>query len=209
MGLTSAIESFEGSILLRRFLAVLIKKRKLINIKRNYFDPSKKIMMQNSGFEVWPGYSTTVNLYGKNLLIGLNLTFRVLRTETALDKLKKLKETCTSSNRDFVEACQEEFKSLVVLTRYNGDKSYYIDGVDTGKSLDFQFEVKNKQNEKTTTTIKEYYESRYKIVFKDPFQPLLINKSMKTGEIIYLVPELCVLTGLTDENRANANLMKD
>jgi hypothetical protein len=51
-------ESFEGTILLRRFLANLIRKRRLINIKRNYFDPSKKIIMPNSGFEVWPGYST-------------------------------------------------------------------------------------------------------------------------------------------------------
>ncbi len=201
-------ESFEGAILLRRFLANLIRKRKLINIKRNYFDPSKKIMMQNSGFEVWPGYSTTVNLYGKNLLIGLNLTYRVLRTETALDKLKKLKNSCTDG-KDFNELVNEEFKGLVVLTRYNGDKSYYIDGVDLDKTLDFKFEIKNKQNEKSEVTIKEYYETRYKIQFTDLNQPLLINKSMRTGGIIYLVPELCILTGLTDENRANTNLMKE
>jgi len=202
-------ESSEGAILLRRFFGNLVKKRQLINIKNNYYDPSKKIMMQQSGFEVWPGYSTTINCFGSSMLIGVNLMHRVLRTDTALDLLYKLKQKYSSNPQDFEQKLSDEFQGMNVLTRYNGDKSYVIEGVDLNKSTDYEFETTDKEEIKTTTTIEKYYKTKYGITIKDRKQPLLINKNKKTDQIIYLVPELCILTGLTEENKGNLNLMKE
>lgn len=40
-------------------------------------------------------------------------------------------------------------------------------------------------------------------------QPLLVSKNAKTDKEIYLIPEICEMTGLTDANRANFGLMRD
>ena len=66
----------------------------------------------------------------------------------------------------------------------------------------------------TETTIAEYYKKRYNLVIKDLKQPLLISnpnaRQRRAGitEPIKLVPELCHMTGLSDEQRADFKLMK-
>lgn len=40
-------------------------------------------------------------------------------------------------------------------------------------------------------------------------QPLLVCKDRKTNKEIYLIPELCEMTGLTESHRADFRLMKD
>jgi len=37
----------------------------------------------------------------------------------------------------------------------------------------------------------------------------VVVKSLRSGQEICLIPELCYMTGLTDAMRANFNLMKD
>lgn len=55
---------------------------------------------------------------------------------------------------------------------------------------------------------------KYNIRIQDAGQPLLISRSkardIRAGmpELVFLVPELCRQTGLTDEMRANFKLMK-
>jgi aubergine-like protein len=54
---------------------------------------------------------------------------------------------------------------------------------------------------------------RYNLTIKYPDQPLLVSKSkakdLRAGvpETVYLVPELCRMTGLTDDMRSNFRLM--
>ena len=55
----------------------------------------------------------------------------------------------------------------------------------------------------------EYYKSKYNENVADNNQPLLINKDRKTGNEVALIPELCQLTGLTDQMRSDFRLMKD
>lgn len=56
---------------------------------------------------------------------------------------------------------------------------------------------------------KEYYKSKYNENVADANQPLLINKDRKTGNDVALIPELCQLTGLTDQMRQDFRLQKD
>jgi len=57
--------------------------------------------------------------------------------------------------------------------------------------------------------LKDYYQTQYNITIREPNQPILISKNERTGKEIMLIPELCEMTGLTDQHRANFNLMKD
>ena len=61
----------------------------------------------------------------------------------------------------------------------------------------------------TQVSYMEYYKTRYNESVSDVNQPLLINKDRKTGNEVALIPELCQLTGLTDQMRTDFRLMKD
>lgn len=55
---------------------------------------------------------------------------------------------------------------------------------------------------------------KYQVRIRDVKQPLLLSKPKKkdlrrgAGDI-YLVPELCIMTGLSEDMRADFNMMKD
>jgi aubergine-like protein len=65
------------------------------------------------------------------------------------------------------------------------------------------------QKGEETVSFKDYFQKQYQEAIKDPQQPLFVHKDRKTGRESYLIPELCVLTGLTDAMRADFRLMKD
>lgn len=60
----------------------------------------------------------------------------------------------------------------------------------------------------------DYYKEKYGLTIKDPKQPLLVSlpkaADIRRGNTkpLKLVPELCSMTGLSDEQRANFKLMK-
>ena len=62
-------------------------------------------------------------------------------------------------------------------------------------------------------SFKDYYKSRYNVNVTDPKQPLLISMPKMADQRrgfdqpIILVPELCNMTGLSDDQRANFKLM--
>ena len=62
----------------------------------------------------------------------------------------------------------------------------------------------------------EYYETQYGVKIKDKDQPLLVNRPKAKGiseaatdRIIKLIPETCIMTGLTDAMRADFKVMKE
>lgn len=68
-----------------------------------------------------------------------------------------------------------------------------------------------------TISYMQYYKNQYNITILDTEQPLLLNmqskkvsgQAEKVERFICLIPELCNLTGLTDEMRADFRVMKD
>ena len=59
----------------------------------------------------------------------------------------------------------------------------------------------------------KYYTEKYNKSIRDPKQPLIVSmpkvREQRGGVSgpIYLIPELCNMTGLSDEQRANFQLM--
>ena len=90
-----------------------------------------------------------------------------------------------------------------MLTRYN-NKTYKIDDLDFESSPMSTFT--NSKGE--TMTYVDYYKKQYNIDIEDKGQPLIIHrpKEKAQGErevlkLICLVPELCMLTGMSDAMR--------
>lgn len=210
VSIVNAIEpvSLEALGLYKRFFHQLLRKIKFIQIKRNYFEKDKAKAVQN--FEVWPGFTANVNLLNNATLLNMNLVYRVIRPDTAFTEISKL----SSGNRNFdlSQLLTEKFKGMVVLTRYN-NRTYIIDNVDLNKTplSTFKIREKNKNGEfvEREVSFVQYYKEKYNYSIKVTDQPLLVHHDKKKNDEIYLIPELCHLTGLTDEIRSNFNLMKE
>ena len=127
-------------------------------------------------------------------------------------------------------AAQRLLLGAVVITRYN-NKTYMIDDIAWDKNPGQTFPASGfegslgvlllicyflilQKKDGTEITYAQYYKDRYGIVINDLRQPLIISmpkkSEMRAGQEgpIYLVPETCNMTGLSDEQRANFKLMK-
>jgi aubergine-like protein len=104
------------------------------------------------------------------------------------------------------------------MTGYNR-KTYRVDDIKWDMSPKSTFKSSSDQGkgtEKTDeeVTYMEYYRVRYDQKITNPGQPLLVSLPRRkdhhrgTGPI-YLIPELCQMTGLTDEMRVNNTLMQE
>lgn len=188
------------NLIVRKCLSFM--KLKLLG--RNYFDPESRIRVPEYKLELWPGYVTSMRRHEQNIMMNVDVSCKVMRTDTVYDILME----CSRSPN-----CKEDFKKKVlgsiVLTYYN-NKTYRIDDVDFDTTPEDSFESRDK----TQIQYLDYYKTKYNINIRVKSQPMLVSMS-KPREIraglpdkLYLVPELCQMTGLTDAQRDNFQLMK-
>lgn len=197
-------KSYEAEAIYKRFFSLLTKKIKFIQIRKNYFNPKGARMIDSQKLEVWPGFNSSVNILNEGILLNMNIIYKVLRTETALDIVIKLGKDTSKNCNELKQIFNDYFKGLAVLTRYNNDKVYIIDEVDLENTPASTFQTKD-----GSKSYLDYYREKYGIKLKVLDQPLLVHIDKRKQQEIRLIPELCFLTGLTDEMRANFNLMKE
>ncbi|CAI6359066.1 unnamed protein product [Macrosiphum euphorbiae] len=194
------------NILLRNCLRHL----NLTMIGRNFYDPEAKIDMAQYKLQLWPGYETTIDRYEDNILLCADISTKVMRQETVLDFLNQ----CAADrkiNKDWMINFKMGVVGTTVMTSYNNE-TYRIDDIDENADPTSQFSKKDG----TKMTYIQYYKEKWNLTIRTAKQPMLISKNkrsiLKFGEedtLIYLVPELCVMTGITDAMRNNFTLMKD
>ncbi len=91
------------------------------------------------------------------------------------------------------------------MTGYN-NKTYRIDDVDFTKDASSTFHLRKEDRD---ISYVNYYKERYQQTITVPMQPLLVSKPTRrdinrgNNENVYLVPELCGMTGLSQEQRFN------
>uniref|UniRef100_A0A1I8JVL5 Uncharacterized protein n=1 Tax=Anopheles quadriannulatus TaxID=34691 RepID=A0A1I8JVL5_ANOQN len=190
--------------LFRRIMYML----QLSEMGRKHFDPTQARIIPQHKLEIWPGFVTAVNEFEGGLMLNLDVTHRVLMQTTVYTHIKMLAQ---ARGGQFRENVLKSLLGAVVLTRYN-KKTYRIDDVcfDTNPLSTFRY------GERDISYV-EYYKEQYGLEIKDHQQPLLLNRSERrvVGKtepeemIVCLVPEICFLTGLTDEMRNDHKVMRD
>jgi len=192
------------NILFGRIFRVL----KFSQHKRKYFDSQGAYNIREHNINVWPGYVTAVDQYEGGLLLQLDASFRVLRTETVRDLMRTIYIRYPSNTKPELD---KALLGVSVLTRYN-NKSYVIDEIDTDASVKDTFHNEKGQE----ISYIDYYKNQYNIEIMDKEQPLLLHRVRKKAigeedieKVICLVPELCLLTGLTDAMRADFRVMQE
>ena len=98
----------------------------------------------------------------------------------------------------------------LIPSRYN-NKTYRIDQIEWDKNPLTEFPKKDGDK----LSLVKYYAEKYNKTIRDLKQPLIISvpplREQRAGNTgpLYLVPELCNMTGLSEEQRANFRLMTD
>ena len=119
-----------------------------------------------------------------------------------------LREHRISNSPNWQDNFRKEIIGSIVLTRYN-NKTYRVDDVDFKSSPESKFNQKGVE-----VSYVDYYKERYNITIVDRKQPMLCSnpkpRDVRDGrnQVLFLVPELCRATGLTDKMRSNFNMMR-
>ncbi|CAB3233985.1 unnamed protein product [Arctia plantaginis] len=190
----------------------IMKDLNLVRFGRDHFNEHAAVQIPQHKLEVWPGYVTAVDEYEGGLMLTLDSTHRVLRTQSVLSFIK---ETVAAEGANWKRAIAERLVGCSVMTTYN-KKLFRVDSVDDSMTPKSTFE-KLENGKPVKISFIDYYKKNYGIEIRDWDQPLLISRDTKhmpgsekpTDFMICLIPELCQLTGLTDDQRSNFRLMKD
>ncbi|XP_071132212.1 piwi-like protein 1 [Mytilus edulis] len=195
------------NIIFRRIMYIL----QMVQVGRYFYNPKTPSAVPQHKLEVWPGYITSVCENEGGLMLLADASHRVLRTQTVLELMQQIVQRNSSG---FQDECVKKLVGTVVLTRYN-NKTYRIDDIIWDKSPAHSFPCKNTGE---SITFQEYYKKAYNKNIQDDQQPLLLHRQKKKRtpqgmeqqcENICLIPELCYMTGLTDELRSDFRVMKD
>ncbi|CAH0720363.1 unnamed protein product, partial [Brenthis ino] len=184
----------------------------LVRFGRQHFNEHAAIQIPQHKLEVWPGYVTAVSEFEGGLMLTLDSTHRVLRTQTVLSVIK---DAIHREGAGWKRAMSDILIGCSVMTTYN-KKLFRVDSIDDTMTPRSTFE-KNDKGQMVKISFIDYYKKNYGIDIMDPDQPLLISRDTKrmpgseqpVDFMICLVPELCQLTGLSDDQRSNFRLMKD
>merc|ERR1719154_539626 len=177
-------------------------------MNKNFYDPRAGHMVPQHKLEIWPGYVTAVQDFEGGVMLCCDVSHKVLRTQTAYDLIKDI---IAQKLPDMQAAVTKSLLGAVILTRYN-NKCYRVDDIDWTMTPSSKF-TDHTGEEKSFV---DYYKKQYNIAIKDPKQPMLISRAKKktheeadVAKLIALVPELCNMTGLTDQMKADFRVMKD
>ncbi|KAG7210785.1 hypothetical protein KM043_012278 [Ampulex compressa] len=189
------------NILMRKCLEHL----KLQLVGRNYFDACNRAVIPEFKLELWPGYVTSIRQHEQDMLMCTEITHKVMRNETLLDILNNCYR---EYGHNFKNKYTDQVIGLVVLTDYNNN-TYRIEDVDFDVHPDSTFQLKSGDS----ISYKDYYKNKYQIRITNNSQPMLVTRTKPRdrragqAERVYLVPELCRATGITDAMRNQFSVM--
>lgn len=180
-----------------RLMRILLKKLRLKQIGAKLFDPSKYQTMDM--FEVWPGFASVLAFASGKCYLNVDIASKIITNVNVLDLMNRLKQR---ASHDLEAVLAKELIGKSVMTVYNR-RFYRVDRIAFDKTPSCTIDL----HDGTSKSFLEYYLEKYKRKIEVVDQPMLVNIDRKTSQEIFLVPELCVITGLSDEQRANRNLM--
>ncbi|CAG7816213.1 unnamed protein product [Allacma fusca] len=193
-----------------RFIRNILKKLQLKCIRRNHFDDTMAINIPTYGLELWPGLFQVIEQHEKSLLLCVDTAFKVLRTDSVLAVMNRIRQNCLERNgseADVLRAWKDELVGTIVMTC--NSKTFRIDDIDPQMRPTHTFKMNG-----TDVAYKQHFLKKYGLETNNDNQPMLISLPTKwqirnnRTDNICLIPELCRSTGLTDSMRGNFSLMK-
>nr|BAG69146.1 Piwi [Botryllus primigenus] len=189
----------------------VLEKVGMKQVGRHYYDPSCGITVncRQVTFELWPGFMTSILRYEHGVMMCAEVSHKLMRKDTVLDVINWIYGQCERkrSLASFRDECKKFLIGQIVLTRYNNN-TYRVDDIEWDINASMKFQKGDEQ-----ISYVDYYKNQYNITVSEKNQPMLLSRPKKREarrqiEAIHLIPELCTVTGLTDELRSDFHTMK-
>jgi len=174
-----------------------LRRLRLQQIGRNHYNMEQAIPLEVYNLRIVPGLLETICLTGNGILFNADIIYRSLRTDTVLDLIYDYKKRYGNKYKKKVEA---ELVGSTVLCLYN-NRTVYINAIAWDKTPKDSFERKEGK-----ITYLKYFKEVHSKTINDQDQPLLLRK--RKDRVEYYIPELCTLTGITDDMRKDFKCMQ-
>lgn len=162
------------------------------------------------------GFRTACNVHEQNqILLNLEAVHKLIQTKNIRAQMKEVQQEAQKNRYSVTDAIKHAMQGKLCITSYGDRKRIFrIEDVDfeiTPRST-FKDHKRNRD-----ISYMEYYQTRYEKEIKDPDQPMLLAKENRAKRFdnpdddgsVYLVPELCNIAGLTEEQRTNNRVKMD
>lgn len=187
------------NLLYRRSLRAL----KWQQIGRNHFDMNAAAKVPGFPLRVIPGILSTIYPSSNGLLYNMDVIFRTIHTDSVLDFIHR-KSQLSSNYRAIVE---RELIGRIVMTNYS-NRPFMVTSINWNMNPNSTFDRRSAAGKSKSITYAKYYKEQYDLTVRDMVQPLLCCHRFRQNTDEYFLPELCSMTGLTDEMRSDFQLMK-
>eukprot|EP00930_Biecheleria_cincta_P069337 TRINITY_DN57089_c0_g1_i1.p1 TRINITY_DN57089_c0_g1~~TRINITY_DN57089_c0_g1_i1.p1 ORF type:complete len:826 (+),score=168.70 TRINITY_DN57089_c0_g1_i1:36-2513(+) len=148
-------------------------------------------------------------------MLQLDVANRPLSKLSIIEYLQKNMETSKTDPLQFAQepeimyAWQKLCVSATVVTFYN-NRVYRIKAVHFDMHPGMEFDMYQRDEKKwQKITFADYYQAFYDKTVTYGKQPLLEAHAEKESERVYLLPELCALTGIADDIRKDKNMLTE
>ena len=182
----------------RAYMNQMIKKSKLrLTRMGKHFDPRAPLELE--GVNMYSAYWNTMKCIDGSIYLNLNPSVKFFQQTPIIERIYELGDE---------RRVKEELTGRSIMTLYN-NRVYKIDELDFTKTPNHKFfcDMHNKNKE---MTFADYVYENYKMKTTDYDQPMIRHHNDRTGQEIYLIPQFCVLTGITEEQKGrNFRAIKD
>lgn len=179
-------------------------------VGRRYFN-NEDAMDGKAQLTIFSGFYAALNSMGRTAgpQLQLDIMNRAVHKRNIIESLS-LDDSLVHDSHE-VQSVQSEWRrrclGATVVTVYN-NRMYRIKAVHFDKTPESKFTMYQRDmRKKELTSYQEYYRAYYDKDIVDLKQPLLEAFPEKESERVFLVPELCSLTGLSDDMRKDKNLL--
>ncbi|XP_063680134.1 piwi-like protein 1 [Bolinopsis microptera] len=174
-------------------------------IRRDYFDPKNVTKLPQYHVEILPGYQFRAGTFASGPLMSIDNKHKVMRTNTALQFIQEIVTKKGGQLQTAQTDIIRELTGRVVITRYN-NSTYKIDDVLFDMKASHEIELRPGYK----ISFIDYYKNKFNLTIHDADQPILLSRKKQRDtngndkEIqIHLVPEVCYLTGLSEQESTN------
>jgi hypothetical protein len=148
----------------------------------------------DADLKMFSGFKANFMSLEKGIFLRVDTAKKIVRNESVLDYINSIYARNSSKDRDEKRVIlKNELMGQIVMTNYG--KTRYVKIIDLVFQTVDEFTLNG-----TTTTLRQFYETKYNRKIMNAKQPLIEieSKTKKDGDRTLLVPELCLMTGIPE-----------
>lgn len=196
-------ENFQDELALNIIVKKMLRAINLQQLTRlpKYFDLETTVAIPHRGLTIFRGYAVKAGIFSGSILIYTDFASKIIRDQSVLSIIEEVQR---ANPRNFQSTLEADLVGQTVMANYGNQRCYRITGINYDSNPRSTFN----QNGNPVSYV-QYYERNYDLRIKNMNQPLLAHYDKNRNETIYLIPEFCRPTGITDDMKKDYQCMND